>query len=1164
MKRIPVFFISLLLAMLMGLLPLFPAEASVFVVNSVDDVNDGSCNGTHCSLREAILAAESNAGPDEVRFSISGCGGVCTIQPLTPLPTLANGGTTITGYTMAGATYPTETTAANLVIRVDGALVPSTADNGFSITSSGNTIKGLIITRFSFYGIAIGGGATDNVISGNIIGTDGADTTGLGNGAGVGLADGAHNNTIGGDQYMYRNVISGNLFNGVDVQPFSGVVAYDNTISGNYIGTTNLGDGVLSNGATGVQLAFGTYGNMVGGSLQAERNVISGNMSDGVVVRRPLTNDNTLYGNYIGTSKTGMVSVPNGGNGVSIYDESDNNTIGGTGTYENNLISGNGANGVRIYGSGTTGNVVVGNIIGARLTGDLGLPNGNSGVLITESASNNTIGGTSYSDANQISGNLSSGVTISVGAFANTVKANFIGTNSNGYAAVQNLGAGVWIGSGATDNIIGDDYTNARNIISGNSSYGVLITGSATTGNSVAGNCIGTQYDAAAAIPNGSSGVSIESGAHSNTIGGETVAEQNVISGNTGNGVLINGAGTNDNSVLGNRIGSRVDGILAVPNQGHGVQIMLGAAHNTIGPGNQISGNDLDGVYITDSAANNEVVGNLIGPHDNGMASMPNRSGVVLDADATNNVIGGETSADRNVISGNDENGVLISDTGTTGNRVIGNYIGLSSSGSGLTQNEYGVVITAGAQSNVVGEPGARNVISGNLYDGVVLSGDSTSDNTIASNYIGTDASGSAEVGNQQSGVHIHSGATGNWIGGTNSSHGNLISGNYHYGVLIEGAGTDGNILAANIIGLDAAGTSELQNGDHGVAMMLGAENNLVGGDAFGERNLISGNFGFGVLIRGAGTDGNVVSANYIGIDQTGMVAIDNDLGGILIDDGAQHNMVGGDVPGERNVISGNNGPGVEMTTSGTANNTVSGNYIGVDSTGMGDLGNTTYGVLIRLNAGSNVIGGPGSEEGNVISGNQNAGVSIDSSSGNEVVGNIIGLGKDGSSPMGNNNDGVRIQNSSSGNIIGPGNRIAHNAFHGVSVDGVASTGNVITQNQIFDNGYLYEIRLVSGANAGMTPAYISSVTGFPITISGTACAGCTAEVFANPIDDEAGRIYLGNALADGSGDWSLVVGAIPAPYLTATATDATDGTSMFSNTYLSDILSLFLPLIMR
>jgi hypothetical protein len=231
----------------------------------------------------------------------------------------------------------------------------------------------------------------------------------------------------------------------------------------------------------------------------------------------------------------------------------------------------------------------------------------------------------------------------------------------------------------------------------------------------------------------------------------------------------------------------------------------------------------------------------------------------------------------------------------------------------------------------------------------------------------------------------------------------------------------------------------------------------------------------------------------------------------------------------------------------------------------MSDLGNTNYGVSIRLDAGSNVIGGSSPNEGNIISGNENAGVAINSSSANDVVGNIIGLGMDGSTPLGNDNDGVRVLNGSADNTIGPDNRIAYNAFSGVSVDGVASIGNTITRNLIYENGSQFEIRLINGANGGITPAFVNTVTGFPITISGIACAGCTAEVFANPVDDEAGRYYLGSAVADGSGNWSMIVSAIPAPYLTATATDATNGTSQFSSyTHFSEILSLFLPLVMR
>jgi len=1165
MKHIRKLSLSLLISLLLGFIPLFPAHADVYGVNSVNDVDDGTCDATHCSLREAIKAAEAHPGPDEVRFNISGCGGVCLIQPTSPLPTLASGGTTITGYTMAGATEPGENTAANLLIRIDGALVPSTVDNGFSITSADNVIEGLIITRFSAYGVAIfGASATGNEVTGNIIGTDGADTTGLGNLGGVGLADGAHDNTIGGDQYIERNVISGNTINGVDVQPFPGTPAYDNTISGNFIGTTNLGNAALANGVTGLQLGYGTSGNMVGGTITAERNVISGNASDGVVIWRPLTNANTLHNNYIGTARSGLAAVPNGGSGVSIYSESDNNVIGGTGSDERNVISGNATNGVRIYGSGTTGNTVAGNYIGTKSNGTEALANGSYGVLLTESTSGNMIGGATSSAGNLISGNFSSGVNITNSASGNTISGNRIGTSSSGYNALPNGGNGIMMSSGANGNTIGGDTVAERNTISANTLNGVVLTGAAATGNTITGNRIGTSPDGLTAFPNGGSGIVIETGARGNTVGGLTASERNMISGNDDNGVVITGAGSNDNLVSGNYIGIDANGVLALPNQSYGVIIQSGAASNTIGPANIISGNGQDGVYLTNSAAGNSVIGNLIGTNYLGTGPVGNIAGVEIDGDAINNVIGGDDPGERNIISGN-ETGVRIQDTGTTGNQVIGNYIGTNSSGDGTLANDYGVSISLGAQSNIIGEAGAGNLISGNLYTGIVLAGSATSGNTIAANYIGINAAGTADLGNQDYGIHIQSGAHTNTMGGTSAADRNVISGNAVYGVWIEGSGSDGNTLSANFIGTDSLGIGDLGNGSDGVRIASGAADNVVGGDMAGERNVISANGGFGVLITGSGTDGNTVASSYIGTDVTGTLALENTNGGVAIQEGAQSNTVGGDTVSERNVISGNDGPGVELSSSGTSGNTVSGNYIGLGSDGLTELGNYTYGVIVQLDAGSNMIGGYGADEGNVISGNENAGVGINNSSGNTVVGNLIGVAADGVTPKGNHTDGVRILNGATDNIIGPGNRVAYNAFTGVSVDGITSIGNVITQNLIYENLSPYEIRLLSGANGGITLAFVNSVTGFPITLSGTACAGCTAEIFANPVDDEAGRIYLGSAVADGGGNWSLVVGAIPAPYLTATATDASDGTSMFSSyTHYSEILSLFLPLIAR
>jgi hypothetical protein len=120
--------------------------------------------------------------------------------------------------------------------------------------------------------------------------------------------------------------------------------------------------------------------------------------------------------------------------------------------------------------------------------------------------------------------------------------------------------------------------------------------------------------------------------------------------------------------------------------------------------------------------------------------------------------------------------------------------------------------------------------------------------------------------------------------------------------------------------------------------------------------NVIGHNGSNGVDIRDSGTTGNLVQGNLIGTDATGMVALGNQVAGVLIDQGAANNTIGGTTAAARNVISGNQTAGVQITDAGTTGNVVEGNYIGVDASGNNALGNGTFGVYV-LSSG-NTIGG--------------------------------------------------------------------------------------------------------------------------------------------------------------------------------------------------------------
>jgi hypothetical protein len=186
-----------------------------------------------------------------------------------------------------------------------------------------------------------------------------------------------------------------------------------------------------------------------------------------------------------------------------------------------------------------------------------------------------------------------------------------------------------------------------------------------------------------------------------------------------------------------------------------------------------------------------------------------------------------------------------------------------------------------------------------------------TSGNVIQGNFIGTDAAGTGDLGNSLSGVQIREGASGNVIGGTVARARNVISGNGEHGVLIQEVGTTGNRAKGNYIGTDRTGTSNLGNGGDGVRIAAGATGNVIGGAAASARNVISGNNFVGVAIGNAGTSGNRVLGNFVGTDRTGTADLGNGAEGVLITSGASGNVIGAVAAGGGNLIAHNVAEGV-------------------------------------------------------------------------------------------------------------------------------------------------------------------------------------------------------------------------------------------------------------
>lgn len=234
----------------------------------------------------------------------------------------------------------------------------------------------------------------------------------------------------------------------------------------------------------------------------------------------------------------------------------------------------------------------------------------------------------------------------------------------------------------------------------------------------------------------------------------------------------------------------------------------------------------------------------------------------------------------------------------------------------------------------------------------------------------------------------------------------------------------------------------------------------------------------------------------------------------------------------------------VRLQGTRAANNRIVGNYLGTDPTGNQDLGNG-WGVYVYLGAHDTTIGGAAPEEGNLISGNQQAGIGLVSAGadGNRVVGNRIGTAADGRAALPNTFDGLSIAFGAQKNVVGPGNVVAFNGRHGVAVTGMGSLSNTVTSNRVLRNTG-QGIFLVDGGNANLAPPVI--VTMSLATIQGAACALCRVEIFSDSEDE--GAVYEGSTTADRTGRFTFSkLPRLTGPNVTATVTDAAGNTSAFS-----------------
>ena len=571
----------------------------------------------------------------------------------------------------------------------------------------------------------------------------------------------------------------------------------------------------------------------------------------------------------------------------------------------------------------------------------------------------------------------------------------------------------------------------------------------------------------------------------------------------------------------------------------------------------------------------NVIQGNYLGVDLTGNAAAGN-SQYGIYASTPNNMIGGTTAAQRNVISGNTGNphasgspgspGVYLFGLNAKNNVIEGNYIGTNASGTAAIPNVVGVELDDQAQFNTIGGTvsGAGNLISGNSFGDVLIQNNARND-SVQGNVVGLNAAGNAPISSTPNNIGIDvEYSTSNTIGGSPAAR-NVVSGHVNGIYFYAFPGTVSfnafNTAKSNYIGTDITGMTAVPNT---YGLVINSQFDTVGGVNAADRNVIAGNqIGMQVL-----QPQDTVQGNYIGLNAAGQPLGNFGNGVLLSVPGAS---IGGTAAGAGNVISAN-GNGIVVTASGT---TIQGNLIGTDPTGTTAMGNTGSGVFVSTQ-GNTTIGGTSAGARNVISGNKANGVRIsgdNTTTGNVIQGNYIGTNAAGAA-MGNSWAGVSIQGAAGTTVggTGGGNVIAFNYGNGVEVVGATATANRISQNSIYSNvGIGIDLGAdgptpnhtggaVSGPDNLLNRPVLSSVNFSPAatTVSGTinsaASANFTIEFFASPFGSGSlsGKTYLGSATtttdANGNGAFTTSLPATSSGQIvTATLTDAAGDTSEFS-----------------
>jgi hypothetical protein len=640
---------------------------------------------------------------------------------------------------------------------------------------------------------------------------------------------------IGGSPVVERNVIGSNNGDGININTVTGV-----TIQNNYIGFDSTALVARANAGDGIEIASTSSTILVGGTAYNLRNYIGNNSQVGLRINNA-TVSTLVKGNFIGLALNNTTSAGNGTNGMDIQNSA-TVTIGGPTLPERNVVSCNTQRGISM--NTCTPVVIQNNYIGVDSTGLVAKGNLQRGISVSVAASL-IIGGTSFNLRNVVANNGQVGIAFdnSPGAI---LKGNFIGLAKNGTTAMGNGNQGVLISNSNTTTIGGSTLAE-RNVISSNLQRGVEINNSNNV--TFVNNYVGVDSTGSLIRGNLQAGVAF-SACTSAVVGGTSVNLRNIISNNGYDGLRIDNSPTP--IVQGNYIGVDVTGLLDFGNGENGINV-YNAGVATIGGStysarNIVSGNGQDGLILHDNCGGSIIKANFFGVGVDGKTVIGNHdSGIRIYGNTTSNgvIIGGSNYVERNVTSGNgfpstnlSRDGIRIE--GNASNHIIkGNYVGTDSTGTIAIGNEWAGISLNEVSNAIVGGTGnfEGNICAANTHEGMYLR--NAVNCLIVGNFVGTDKTGTLDMGNGEFGINVRQASLNNTIGGNTPAQQNIVA--YTKADAVDSSGTgvyveyrsQYNRIVRNKIYCNAGlGISRATLGNEGIAApsVIAANANTVSG----------------------------------------------------------------------------------------------------------------------------------------------------------------------------------------------------------------------------------------------------------------------------------------------------------------------------------------------